>query len=429
MMCEDSADVWAQPKLFIRGLRAGAPPDMYSPIGQNWGFPLYDWQTMNADGYAWWKSRLHRADLFYHAYRIDHVLGFFRVWAIPEGESDGVLGYFKPARDISRESLNAAGFDSGRIRWMSRPHVAGERLRSVLGDKAKTLCEELFMRLGDEDLYIFKKDVNESLIRALSLPDEAAGALVGFYRDRMLIETEEGMYAPAWFRESSQAWASLDGNEKEKASALIYNYFRESEELWEKEGEALLRVMKKNSPMLPCAEDLGVVPDSVPGVLAGLGILALRIPRWTRRYHEKGEPFVPPAEYPRLAVCAPSVHDTSTVREWWETENSRADFWKALGLAGEAPADYSADTAKNLFTGLLGVESIIVVFQLQDFFALEKSLRAATSAEERINVPGTVNAENWSYRMPWCLENFDEQGELARRIAALVKKRKTRKPG
>jgi 4-alpha-glucanotransferase len=427
MMCEDSADVWAQPELFIRSLRAGAPPDMYSPIGQNWGFPIYDWKAQGKTGYAWWKQRLCRAELFYHAYRIDHVLGFFRIWAIPEGEIQGVLGCFTPSRRISRAELEEAGFDAGRIRWMAEPHVSGEKLRGLLGGRAESLIKELFTQVGGEDLYIFKKEASESRIAGLGLPEEASRALTGFYQNRLLIETENGMFAPAWFRENSQAWASLRGEEKNKLGELINRYFRESEEIWAKEGGKLLGFMKEASAMLPCAEDLGVVPDSVPGVLERLGILGLRIPRWVKRYHEAGEPFIPPAEYPRLTVCAASVHDTTTVREWWETETDRAGLWKALGFSGEAETAYSPAVAEKVFAGLLAADSALVMFQLQDFFALEERLRPACAAQERVNVPGTVSDTNWSYRMPLCLEDFDSHGVLAKRILTLVKKRRNRK--
>ncbi|MDR1317154.1 MAG: 4-alpha-glucanotransferase [Spirochaetales bacterium] len=434
MMSEDSADVWAHPHLFICGLRAGAPPDMYSPVGQNWGFPIYDWEELAKSGYSWWKKRLHRADLFYHAYRIDHVLGFFRVWVIPEHERQGVLGYFKPSRYISRDELRAAGFDEGRIRWMSRPHVAGDLLRGIFGAE---IPERIFTRVGSEDLYLFREDVNESCIWDLGLPDEKTRKLIAFYQDRMLIETGPDGFAPAWFRDSSKAWNSLSGGEKEKAALIIRGYFRDSEDLWAREGERLLRFMKEETSMLPCAEDLGVVPDCVPGVLGRLGILGLRIPRWVRRYRESGEPFIPPAEYPRLTVCAASVHDTSTVREWWETENDRGGLWRALGLStadasgnsgGQAPSAYSPETAERIFGGLLGAQSVLVMFQFQDFFALEPDLRVENAADERINVPGTVADTNWSYRMPFTLEDFDAGGGLAKRIHALVKKRADGKP-
>jgi 4-alpha-glucanotransferase len=429
MMSEDSADVWAHPGLFIRSLRAGAPPDMYSPIGQNWGFPIYNWEEQAKTGYAWWKKRLRRADLFYHAYRIDHVLGFFRIWAVSEHERQGVLGYFKPSRYISRGELEAAGFDAGRIRWMSRPHIAGESLRGIFGAQ---IPPALFVRVENEDLYLFREEASESLIEGLGLEDGKTRALIAFYHDRMLIETGPGQFAPAWFRDGSKAWNSLGSQEKEKAAHIIRGYFKDSEDLWAREGEKLLRFMAEETSMLPCAEDLGVVPDCVPEILGRLGILGLRIPRWVKRYHENGEPFVPLAEYPELTVCAASVHDTTTVRQWWEEENDREGLWKALGLADaygrQAPADYDPKTARRIFEGLLGARSVLVMFQLQDFFALEKNLRAANAADERINVPGTVADTNWSYRMPFRLEDFDAEGVLAKRVHALVKKRKSGEP-
>ena len=247
------------------------------------------------------------------------------------------------------------------------------------------------------------------------------------YQNRLLIETGPDIFAPAWFRESSQAWASLNGDERDKLGKLIARYFRDSEELWAKDGEKLLGFMKKAVPLLPCAEDLGVVPDSVPVVLERLGILGLKIPRWTKRYREAGEPFIPPAEYPHLTVCAASVHDTTTLREWWETEPDKEGLWKSLGFCGEAPAAYSGETAKKVFEGFLAAESVLVMFQLQDVFALEEKFRSVYCADERINVPGTVTDTNWSYRMPFCLEDFDADNVLAKCVLSLVKKRKNKK--
>ncbi|MDR1931545.1 MAG: 4-alpha-glucanotransferase [Spirochaetales bacterium] len=426
LMSEDSADVWAHPDFFINSLHAGAPPDMYSPIGQNWGFPVYNWETQSKNGYSWWKERLRRAGLFYHAYRIDHVLGFFRIWAIPAEEREGVLGYFKPSRYISRAELEAAGFDAGRIRWMSRPHVAGAGIRGLFGDGGRTIQEKLFQQLGNEDLYLFRENVSESFIESLGLPEDQSRAVLSFYQDRMFIEAEPGMFAPAWFRDKSKAYASLSDGEKNTLNQIIACYFRDSQDIWAKQGEALLGFMKDASSMLACAEDLGVVPDSVPAILGKLGILGLKIPRWVKRYNEAGEPFIPPAEYPRLTVCAASVHDTTTVREWWETETGRAEFWKALGLKDKPPADYSPAAAEKVFEGLLGADSVLVVFQLQDFLALEEGFRAAGAADERINVPGTVADTNWSYRIPFLLEELSAAESLKKKILTCVKKRKAK---
>jgi 4-alpha-glucanotransferase len=426
MMSEDSADVWAHPELFSLSLRAGAPPDMFSPTGQNWGFPIYEWKNHKKSSYAWWRERLLRAELFYHAYRIDHVLGFFRIWAVPSRETDGVLGFFKPSRFITRTGLEAAGFDASRVRWLSQPHVPGEGVRRIFDSGPEDDASKVFERLGNEDLYLFKKTVSESFIHALKLEGEKTRLLLDFYRDRALVEVKEGEFAPAWYRDNSRAMKSLGDSERKAFAGLIAAYFDESEKSWAQDGETLLGVLKETSSMLPCAEDLGVVPDSVPGVLEKLGILGLRIPRWVRRYHETGEPFVRPEDYPPLTVCAASVHDTTTLREWWQTESGRG-FWQSLGLAGDAPVDYTTDTAQKVLGGLLGAASVLVTFQLQDFFALEENLRAPSAADERVNVPGTVTDANWSYRLPFTLEELTASKSLSGRIKALVEVRRKRK--
>ncbi|MCH9625159.1 MAG: 4-alpha-glucanotransferase [Chlamydiales bacterium] len=92
LISRDSADVWHKRHLFLLHLAAGAPPDMYSREGQYWGFPLYDWEELEKHNYAWWTERLQIASHLYHLYRIDHVVGFFRMWAIAIG---------KPAKDGS----------------------------------------------------------------------------------------------------------------------------------------------------------------------------------------------------------------------------------------------------------------------------------------------------------------------------------------
>lgn len=91
----DSADVWFYRSYFQLQHSAGAPPDMYAKDGQNWGFPIYHWEMLETDDYQWWKQRLQIATLFYDIYRLDHVVGFFRIWAIPIGKL-GREGKFIP---------------------------------------------------------------------------------------------------------------------------------------------------------------------------------------------------------------------------------------------------------------------------------------------------------------------------------------------
>jgi len=94
----DSVDVWLNQKLFIMDKTAGAPPDMFSADGQNWGVPIYNWDNNRKENFTWWKKRLATANQFYHIFRIDHVIGFFRVWAVPKGLK-GSDGKFEPSEE------------------------------------------------------------------------------------------------------------------------------------------------------------------------------------------------------------------------------------------------------------------------------------------------------------------------------------------
>ena len=99
----DSVDAWQKSRLFNMDCQAGAPPADFSVLGQNWGFPTYNWEEMASDGFQWWKNRFGKMSEFFDAYRIDHILGFFRIWQIPMDAVHGLLGYFNPALPFSPE--------------------------------------------------------------------------------------------------------------------------------------------------------------------------------------------------------------------------------------------------------------------------------------------------------------------------------------
>lgn len=427
LMDEDSADVWFHRRNFDLNLRAGAPPDVYSYLGQNWGFPIYDWEYLARDDYAWWRRRLHQAAKFFHAYRIDHVLGFFRIWSTPRIHSSAILGYFHPQVPISRAELLEAGFDAGRIRWLSEPHVTGDQVRFLFGDRAASILEHFFDRLPGEDLYTFMPSVaGERYIAASGLSDADAETLSSIYRDRTLLEIGPDEFTTTWsFRECSR-YETLNDAETTRFEAVVEEASARSEALWDERGRSLLDFMRSTTEMLTCAEDLGAVPKVVPIALADLGILGLRVPRWVRMDAWPGQPFVNPREYPSLTVCALSVHDTTTARQWWEEEKDRDGFWKTLGYGPEAPKHYDVATARKLIAGVLRTSSLICVLQLQDWFALDKDLREADAKAERINVPGTVNDTNWSYRMPLSIEDLAERGAFLTSVQELVVERSRR---
>ena len=121
----DSADARFHPELFNLDSRAGAPPDFFSKEGQNWGFPTYNWDKMAIDGYAWWKARLRKMAEFFDAFRIDHILGFSRIWEIPAQYSGGSKGHFNPALPYSADELAKAGLPEDPAIFLEDPHRKG----------------------------------------------------------------------------------------------------------------------------------------------------------------------------------------------------------------------------------------------------------------------------------------------------------------
>ena len=150
----DGVEAWVEPKYFNLNGQAGAPPDAFSADGQNWGFPTYDWDTMLADGCSWWVRRFRKMAEYFDAYRIDHVLGFFRIWEIPVPEKSGLMGQFSPALGLSREEIEAYGvqFNDGLFlvdhkrndRWHPRIAVQYQEAYSQLNEDQKYHFNQLY---------------------------------------------------------------------------------------------------------------------------------------------------------------------------------------------------------------------------------------------------------------------------------------------
>ena len=427
LMNEDSADVWERPDIFNRELSAGAPPDMYSPEGQNWGFPTYNWANQEKDGYDWWKRRLKTASQYYGAYRIDHVLGFFRIWASNRNDNGAALGRYIPWTPVKTADLNKLGFDEGRCRWLSRPHIPSGEVWEACGgraDEAGRVFEAALTRIGGEELWLFRNEVQgekdiAALVEKHGLSGDAAGFLFRMWRNRLFYEYKRGEFFPTWKYRETRAWASLSDDERNRLEELISRKNADSEKLWEKEGEKLLKALTSSTEMLPCAEDLGAVPDCVPRTLSSLGILGLRVVRWTRRWDEAGQPYIPLADYPEMSVCTPSVHDSSTLREWWDKEAEQGVFSALLGIPS-LPRIYNPGTARDILRHLAGAASRFRVFQIQDLLHLSSRWYARDSAAERINVPGTCNSFNWTWRLPSTIDEIAGDAELIEAIQGLA---------
>jgi 4-alpha-glucanotransferase len=439
LMNEDSCDVWAHGDFFHADLSAGAPPDMYSPTGQNWGFPIYDWQAQSKDNYSWWRKRLKTAEKYYQAYRIDHVLGFFRIWASRREDNSAVLGRFIPYIPINPKDFDDLGFDEGRVRWVSRPHILtgevwdylranwdGEYQEADIAAEAERVFTLALDRIGNEELWLFKEGSGsehpirgEKDIEALGLHSAAKSYLLKAWQNRLFFEYEKGLYTPVWYFRNSRAYMSLSGEERERLEALLEKRRIDSERIWEDQGWRLLTVLIASSSMLPCAEDLGAVPDCVPRVLTKLKILGLRVVRWFRDWNAEGQPYIPFEDYPELSVCTPAVHDSSTLREWWDQEANQETFCGFIGIPS-LPKIYNPGTAKIILHKTAAAVSRFRVFQIQDLLHLSPKWYAPDPAAERINVPGTANEFNWTYRLPASIAELAQDGDFTKAVEELA---------
>ena len=364
LLSEESADVWVCPEMFNLAWRVGAPPDMFSPDGQNWQFPSLRWDYLEHTGFAWWRQRLQHAARFYHAFRLDHVLGFFRVWVLPEAHTSGVLGRFEPTVVLSPTELLQAGLSSQGL---------------------------------------------DALVEAQALLPLGGG------------------FTPAWYYDHNATFQQLPALTQNHIRALIDTYWQRQEDLWKAIGLQRLSMIAQASDMLICAEDLGTVPACVPDVLATLNILGLKVERWRRAWNEPQQPFIDPQMYPRLSVCAPSTHDTTTLRGWWEEMGEDREAYGSLLSGLEAcPPDLTTELSAAIIERNLRANSLLCIFILQDLFGLDNHLRTVTPAEERINIPGAVSPLNWTYRMPVSLETLRACDAFNSKLKRLVQKRRAR---
>ncbi len=453
LMNEDSADAWAYPEVFNQDLRAGAPADGDNPTGQNWGFPTYNWKSLKENDYGWWKDRLKNASKYYDAYRLDHILGFFRIWAIPEADLNALNGHTEPYAFIKKTDLYELGFDDDRIRWLSQPHIPTGVIEDITWnhDKAHQILAIFCDKIDGEELWRFSpklegsKTIEEADLSELCAPEalpRIKKVLEDYWSNRTLIEIAKNKYVPLWTYGQSTSWASLNEQEKAALTACFDELNKKNEKLWKKQADEIFEAITKAVKMIPCGEDLGVNIECVPKTMDAHKILGLRVVRWCRKWSEAGQPYVPFADYTPLSVTTTSVHDSSTLRQWWEDEKDSAKAFvlanpEAFGIEtgvkdgplftvpkeeitskaeAVANAEFTPELAEKLLKASATSASQWFIPPLQDFLYMDKSLWLDKASDERINVPGTVTEFNWTYRLPCTLEELGKKQELINKI-------------
>lgn len=446
LMNDDSADCWAWPEYFNQEQLAGSPPDGENPVGQNWGFPTYSWDKIAASDFAWWKERVTLAARYYGAFRIDHILGFFRIWSVRRGETTAYLGHTTPCSAISLEKLEDAGFDEGRINWLSKPHIPTGLIEDITWnhDEAVTILSKLCDRVGEEELWNFKEEIlTDGQIYSQPLADDEGKdrrlkeALARKWRDRALIRQEDGSFIPVYSYPESTAWKSLNGEEQSKLRELFTENAEKEDKLWEKQALETLTPICRATRMIPCAEDLGASLACMPGVLDKVGILSLKVVRWNRDWGTDGQPYVPFSKYPAMSVCTTSVHDSPTLRQWWNNEKQSVEAYLRLVSDGGNGSGDNAGNAETLPNKDDAFDEKIAAFclessaktgsnwlinPLQDYLFLNQKYYKERQDDERINVPGSVNSFNWTYRIPVSVAELEKDAALIegiKKIAAI----------
>jgi 4-alpha-glucanotransferase len=407
----NSVDAWTDPELFNLNGQAGAPPDDFAVAGQNWGFPTYKWDEMAKDSYAWWKKRLRKMAEYFDSYRIDHILGFFRIWEIPTESTQGLMGYFNPALPLTRQELHERGLDLDDERFL-KPYIHQWYIGNVFGEYTNDVIDK-FLEPTEWEVYRLKKEfdtqqkISEHFKR--SFESEQLDEKWTRIRDGLLSLCTEVLFIrdphskteafhPRISLHYTYSYQALDDYRKEVLNQIYTDYFyHRHDEFWRERAMKQLPALVNATNMLVCGEDLGMVPASVPGVMNELGILSLEIQRMPK---DPEKDFGHPSDYPYRSVASPSTHDMSTIRGWWEEDRAKTQrfFNTILGNYGAAPYFCEPWVAREIIIQHLFAPSLLAIFPMQDILALDGNIRWDKTQEERINVPSNPT-HLWRYRM------------------------------
>ena len=422
----NGCDVWMEPKYFNLNGQAGAPPDDFSANGQNWGFPTYNWFEMLKDGCQWWNRRFQNMARYFDAYRIDHVLGFFRIWEIPVHSVHGLLGQFAPALAMSREEIESYGLHFQDDRF-TRPFITDWVLDRVFHERAGEVKEKYLDRL-DEERYQMKPEVDtQRKVEALfaDVTDEKElwlrDGLYALISDVLFVRdhTNPGVFHPRISAQLDFIYESLYDNDKAAFNRLYNDYFyRRNNQFWYQEAMKKLPKLVQATRMLVCAEDLGMVPDCVPWVMDELKILSLELQSMPKDPSVK---FGHLSRNPYRSVCTISSHDMPTLRMWWDENIQRTQEYYNTMLYRQGPAPHPLPgwLASDIISRHLTSPSMLCILSIQDWLATDETLRLPDADAERINIPANPK-HYWRYRMHLNIEDLAADKRFVQSITEMI---------
>jgi len=424
-ICRHGCDAWMNPALYNMDEQSGAPPDDFAVRGQNWGFPTYNWEKMKEDNFEWWRSRFDQMSNYFDAFRVDHILGFFRMWSIPMSAIEGILGRFVPAIPvhISEFVSNNIWFDYDRY---CMPFITEAIVQDIFKEKAEEVKEEFLDFF--EGKYHLKKFVSteakvaEYFANNKDEQNKIKRGLFDLISNVILLEEENSNGQKFHFRVlmyQTSSFLQLELHTQQQLKELYINYFyRRQDDFWQKEAMKKLPQLKRTTNMLICGEDLGMVPHCVPAVMQQLGILGLEIERMPK---DPNSGFFHPKDAPYLSVVTPSTHDMSTIRGWWEEDREKTQrfYNNMLGHYGEAPYFCEGWINKEIVLQHLYSPAMWAIFQLSDLLGMNEKLRRENPHEETINIPSDPH-HYWHYRMHVNLEALIKENNFNDEISKYV---------
>lgn len=421
-----SVEAWQEPELFNLDGQAGAPPDPFAALGQNWGLPTYNWDAMARDDYAWWKKRFTFMARFFSAYRIDHILGFFRIWQIPLCQVHGILGQFAPALGFSAQDLAARGLQQPLERY-TEPYIDDALIAWRFGDQASLVKDQyLESRGGGRWALRPQYQTQRQVLKAFAGRDDAASkalctALLGLIDNVLLVQDfkDHQLYHPRINAAADYSFSKLPRAEQQAFKALHDHYFYERHnQFWYEQAMARLPALIHATSMLTCGEDLGMVPDCVPWVMAELKILSLEIERMPKAL---GRSFNLPSDNTERAVCTTGTHDMTTLRGWWQEDPELTSryYREVLGQSGKAPAAITPELTAEIVRRHLSSRAVLCVLPLQDWLGLNAETACPDTLDDRINVPA-ITPYYWRWRMPLTIEKLRQAQSLNKHIRELI---------
>lgn len=444
LVARNSADVWGKRELFLLDYAAGAPPDMFTSGGQEWGSPPLNLD--HPDAIAYFLTRFQFAQTYMDMVRIDHVLGIFRlmIWNINKGNI-ATQGFFYPQRDshqstaISREEWYQIGINpdhyltkTGMITDVS--HLGNLSEKCVEWGLAKWIRnrnqiawinqkETPHNTINVEDWHLYQDNLtdNEDRLRQFFQKNGlTSDEIIMILQERRRLQNMLISYMddPNQFCMSvygRETWHYLNLNEEQKNQ--LHRLLKEKESLqysfWEIHGKNILKKLQNETTLFLCAEDLGLIDPYVSRVLAELGIPGINIIRWSSSFQKE--------EQRRLAILTLSTHDTSTFNQWWQEPSTDRETQKRflnqyLGQETEyIPQNLSKEQLQTIFLKLYEASSLVVIQPFWEILSVFYS-----ESEKRINTPGFGETENWCNRMEQKLEMYIEEKNISDRFRKAI---------